>query len=226
MHILVINPVGTDRWDESDRRIFMSYASPETSVDVVSLDSGPASVESRKTYAEVVPLVVDKALDLYKDYDGIIVNCFLDPAVDVLKSLLEVPIVGPCEASLALASIIGWWFVIVTVRGVEDAIREHVRVLGYEHRLKSIRSIDIPVLELDKDMEATKGKLLEECRGAIIDGANVIVLGCTGLAGLSGFLQQELHIPVIDPAAAALKTLEAVIRLGVRRFKAQSLVSR
>ena len=45
--------------------------------------------------------------------------------------------------------------------------------------------------------------------------ADVIILGCTGLAGFSFKAQEELGVPVIDPALAALKVAEAVLTLGV-----------
>lgn len=223
MKILVINPVGTDRWNEGDKRLFISYASPETAVDVVSLDRGPESVESRRTYVEVTPLVVEKALSAYRGYDGVIVNCFLDPAVDVLKSLLDVPVVGPCEASLALASLLGWSFGIVTAGGETDMLWERVRLLGYEGRVKSIRSIGIHVVELDRDVERTKRELIKECEKALDEGAEVIVLGCTGLAGLNKPIEEKLNVNVIDPAAAALKQLEALVKLGLRKRRPKQL---
>jgi allantoin racemase len=217
LKVLVVNPVGTDRWDESDKRLFTSYASPETVVDVVSLDAGPESVESRRAYVEVLPLIVKKTLKLYKEYDGVIINCFLDPAVDALNSLLNVPVVGPCAASLALASILNWKIGIVTVGDANDMIEERIRMLGYENRAKSIRSIGIHVVDLDRDVEKTKMALVKECRKALDDGAKIIVLGCTGLAGLNEFVQNQLNVTVIDPAAAALKVLEAMIKLKVKQ---------
>jgi len=216
LKILVVNPVGTDRWDESDKKFFASCAFSETTVDVVSLDKGPESVESRKAYIEVLPLVVEKTLSVYKGYDGVIVNCFLDPAVDTLNSLLDVPVVGPCEASLALASLLGWRFGIVTVGDAAGMIEERVRVLGYENRVKSIRSIGIHVVDLDRDVEKTKSELVKECRKALNENAEVIVLGCTGLAGLSEFVQSQLNVSVVDPAAAALKQLEALVKLNLK----------
>ena len=48
------------------------------------------------------------------------------------------------------------------------------------------------------------------------DGAHVIVLGCTGLAGLdqqvqNGLREKGYDIPVIDPASIALKVAEAIV---------------
>jgi len=58
--------------------------------------------------------------------------------------------------------------------------------------------------------------LLREGRRAVLeDGAEVIVLGCTGMAGMADWLAGELGIPVIDPARTALE--EAIQQLKFKR---------
>ena len=215
MRVLVINPVGTDEWDESDRRIYQSFASEGTEVDVVSLGEGPRSIENRAAEAEVVPLVLRKALENDGKYDGMIVNCCLDPGVEALRSLVKVPVVGPCQASLALASVLGRKVGIVTVSKSAVPIFEDL-VVKYrvEKRVASIRGIPISVPEILEDEKRTEGLLREEIEGAVSDGADVVVLGCTGLAGFAGRLQRFFEVPVIDPAAAAIKVLEDIVELG------------
>lgn len=215
LRILVINPVGTDRWDESDRRIYERFASPQTVIDVVSLEEGPESIENRIAETEVLPLVVKKALELHSKYDGIIVNCCLDPAVDVIRSAIKTPAVGPCQASLALASVIGRKIGIVTVSKTAPPLFEEL-VLKYrmENRVVSIRGIDLSVPEIDADRERTVALLREEISNAIKDGADVIVLGCTGLAGFAEEVQKFFRVPILDPVACAVRIMEDVVSLG------------
>ena len=47
------------------------------------------------------------------------------------------------------------------------------------------------------------------------DGAQVIVLGCTGMAQVAGRVQKELKVPVVEPASAAIQLAETYIRLGL-----------
>jgi len=218
--ILVINPVGHSRWDEQDRRIYESFASPGTSVTVTSLPRGPASIEEPKAYAEVLPLIVEKALENRDKYDAIIVNCFLDPGVDLLRGMIRKPVVGPCEASLALASMMARRIGIVTVGG--DAlwmIEDRVRGLGYGDKVIALEGIRLGVLDIDKDMNATLCELAKGCRRALSKGAEAIVLGCTGLAGLARSIKEEIGAPVIDPAGAALKVAEGLVTLSLRVSK-------
>jgi len=218
LKILVINPVGHGKWDQSDKELFMKYAAPDTQIEVINLGKGPKSVETGRDFAEVLPLVIEKGLEYEKEFDAIIVNCFLDPGVDILKTLVKKPVVGPCEASLAIASILGWRFGIVTISS-NDAIfmiEDRIRMLGYSDRLIAIKGIGIPVIELDKDIERTKRAVINCSRTLVKEyRAEVIILGCTGLAGISKDVEQEVHVPIVDPAIAALKVAEALVRMDL-----------
>ncbi|KKK91382.1 hypothetical protein LCGC14_2713540, partial [marine sediment metagenome] len=78
---------------------------------------------------------------------------------------------------------------------------------------------NVPVLDLQDEKKAFKA-ILEEAKIAIKeDGAEVIVLGCTGMSSLTGKLQKELDVPVIDPAAASLKLAEIYVSMGLTTSK-------
>ncbi|NJD98496.1 hydantoin racemase [Thermococcus sp. LS1] len=218
MRLLVINPVGTEEWNESDKRIYEMFASEGTHIEVVSLERGPRSIENRAAETEVLPLIVRKAVELHEEYDGIIVNCCLDPAVDVIRSLIPTPTVGPCQASLAIASVLGRKTGIVTVSKTAIPLFEEL-ILKYrmEKRVTSIRGIDISVPEISIDENRTIRLLREEIALAISDGVDVIVLGCTGLAGFAEKVQPFFDVPIIDPVASAVKIVEDIVELGGMR---------
>ncbi len=221
MKILVVNPVGHSRWDEQDKRIYQGFASPQTTIEVVSLPTGPASIETPEAHAEVTWLVVKRVLEYKDKYDGFIVNCFLDPGVALLKGIIDKPVVGPCESSMALASMLTSKIGIVTVGN--DAlwmIEEHVKEIGYGDRLVALEGIELGVLDIDENIDYTVRKLVEKSRKALEKGAEVIVLGCTGLAGLARRVEEEIGVPVIDPAGAALKVAEALVSLKLRNPRA------
>jgi allantoin racemase len=92
---------------------------------------------------------------------------------------------------------------------------------GLSSKLRSVRSVDIPVLELD-DHDRLVAALAEESIRAIEDdGAHAIVFGCTGMLGCADGLRATLAergypgIPVIDPVIAAFKIAEALVDLGL-----------
>jgi allantoin racemase len=93
-------------------------------------------------------------------------------------------------------------------------------------RLASVRSIDVSVLELESDRDATIQPLTKEALAAIeVDGADVIIFGCTGMSGLAAAVKEGLQahgradVPVIDPGIAALKLAEALVDLHLAQSK-------
>lgn len=213
MKVLVVNPVGTEKWDKADERFFSQYASSETEVRVMSLGEGPKSLERRIDEVEATPLVIRRVMEAHKSFDAVIINCFLDPGVEALRSLIRKPVLGPCESSMALASLLGKKVSVVTVGGGETMIEEKVVQKGYGDFLVSVKSIDVGVLDIDTDLSSTIAKLVRKGEEAVEEGAEVIVLGCTGLAGLASPVEEKLGVPVVDPAAATLKMAEALVKL-------------
>jgi allantoin racemase len=213
--ILVVNPVGHSTWDLSDLEIYKSFANPGTEVVVKSLPKGPRTVEKLESYFEAEKEVVNLVLESYRGFDGVIVNCFLEPGVPILKKKLrgEVVVVGPAEASLSFASVYGD-IVVVTVGAVEESInliKEKVRALGFEKKVVGVRGIPVGVEDIDIDKKKVLELLVVEAKKAMIAGADVVVLGCTGLAGLAKDVEKKVGIPVIDPAWASIKFLEILL---------------
>ncbi len=222
VRVLVINPVGHPKWDKIDKAIYESFASPNTEIIVRSFPEGPPSVEDPEAHAWVEHLVVKYGLAWFRQaeaegepYDAIIPNCFLDPGAENLKALVPVPVVGPCEASLALARILGSRRVAVVTVGNKALwmIEERIRKAGYGNLVERVYGIGLGVLDLDKDKEATVKEVVSKAREALRDGADTIILGCTGLAGLAKEVEEVIKAPVIDPAGAAIKVAEGLVKV-------------
>lgn len=92
--------------------------------------------------------------------------------------------------------------------------------LGVERRLASALGVDIPVLELEKNLERTVDGIVEAAREAIErDGAEVIILGCTGMATLADRVRERLSVPIVEPAATTFKMAELLVKLGLRHHR-------
>jgi allantoin racemase len=80
------------------------------------------------------------------------------------------------------------------------------------------------VLELS-DFDKLISAIYGESKKAIEqDGAEAIVLGCTGMAGVAEAIRVKLQgdgydVPVVDPTLAAVKLLEVYGQLGLRPSK-------
>ncbi len=107
-------------------------------------------------------------------------------------------------------------FSIVTVlKSTADVIKENISKYGFSSRVASVRFARIPVLELLDERKAFTAILKEAKISIEKDGAEAIVLGCTGMLSLAKKLEQELGIPVIDPAVASLKLAEVYVSMGL-----------
>ncbi|MGB3906549.1 MAG: AroM family protein [Anaerolineae bacterium] len=219
MKIRAVTPIITESFGPMILEEFSRVARDDTEISNVFLDSGPASVESAYDEAVAIPDVTAKVREAEKEgIDAVIINCFGDPGLDAAREVVSIPVIGPCEAAMHVAAMLGHKFSVVTV--LERLIPElelHAEKYGVGWKLASARSIDLPVLDLEKGRDQFVARMVDQAAEAIEkDGAHVIVLGCTGLAGLdqqveNGLREKGHDVPVIDPASIALKIAEALV---------------
>lgn len=221
MRVLVIDPVATQEWVEKDAEYLRGIAAPGTELSVVALPRGPASIETFYDVAYAAPEVLHIVHDQAEGFDAIMINCFADPAVDAARELTDRVVLGPAETSMALALHLGDRFsVISTFANTAPWVRQQAVKLGVERRLASAIGIEVPVLELSREPERTVEELVRAAGLAVErDGAEVIILGCTGMATLAQAVRARLPVPLIEPAAATLKTAELLVSLGLRHHR-------
>ena len=204
--------------------VLQKYAVAGTELAVCDTETGPASIESVYEEYLAIPAALKEIRRAEQEgFDAIIVGCFGDPGVDGGREIVNVPVIGPCESSLHLGAMLGYYFSVVTVLdNVKPVIRRVLRDTGLESRLASIRVIQTAVLDLANSRKATLGRLIEAGKRAIDeDGADTLILGCMSLAFLEvdQELSQALGVPVINPATAALKAAETLVSLRLRPSK-------
>ena len=222
MHIRVINPTITSAWNEETRLTYQAVARPDTRVSVVCLEWGTASIEAYRDEALAVPGVLARAVEAERDgADAVIIDCMADPGLYAARELVAIPVVGPAQASMHLAAMLGHRFSILCVFESDiPAFEDQVARYGLATRLASVRTFNIAVLDLKEDAEVTLRRLVEVAEQAVReDGAHVVIPGCTGLAGLAPRIQAGLagrgcEVPVLDPPTVALKLAESLVDLG------------
>ena len=205
------------------REIIQKIAGRETEIDVQVSGEGPLSVESACDEAFCLPSIIRKAREVENaGYDGIIIGCAGDPGADALKEAVSIPVVGPAQASFAIASMLGRKFsVIAPVDGTVGMTLDLIAKYGFRDNFTSIRSASVAVLDIVKDPLLAEKRVFEESVCAKKDGADCIVLGCMSLA-FSNFdekLSRELHIPVINPVKAAVFVLEGIVKMNLAQSK-------
>ena len=153
-------------------------------------------------------------------YEAVIIACFGDPAIDAAKEVSEALVLGITEVSLHLAALLGHRFSIISsLKTIVPAYEQYARRLGLQHRLASVRPLNMTVLEAEAAPDECRMRMLALGRQAIDDGVEVLVLGCAGWVGYSDQLSRQLGIPVVDPTSVTLKAAEALVESGLRHSK-------
>lgn len=215
MRICYIGP--TDR-----QAALQEFVSPGVSLKARRPRSGPESIESMWEEYLVVPGQMELAVELEQEgFDAIVPGCFGDPGIDGMRELVTIPVVGPGATSMLVAANLGHRFSVVTV--LESIVRplENLATLtGVAAKLASVRQIGVPVLELNRDRDATFARLVETSHRAIEeDRADVLVLGCGTLSFRAAELQEIVGAPVINPLQVALRSAELLVACGLSHSK-------
>jgi allantoin racemase len=83
------------------------------------------------------------------------------------------------------------------------------------------RSPRFGTAEVDADPAGAVQAIVDEAARAVAeDGADVICLGCAGMAGVTAAIMAKLGVPAVDGVAAAVALAQALVGLGLSTSKA------
>ena len=221
MLIQVINPNTTASMTDLIGSSARAAAGPGTAVVAVHPDMGPASIESHYDEALAVPgLLVQVAAGEAGGADGHVVACFGDPGLDAAREVARGPVVGIAEAGMRTAGYLGRSFgVVTTLQRTTGRAWELAGRYGVREQCRTVRAVEIPVLALETD-PAARSRIAAECADVVAtEGCDAIVLGCAGMADLAAELTARVGVPVVDGVAAAVATVEGLVRLGLTTGK-------
>ena len=93
-----------------------------------------------------------------------------------------------------LANMLGSRFAFITVLDrLKPMVDDLVVTYGLNEKYASFKAVDIPVLDISRDLDSLNAALTEQAIVSIeSDGADIIVLGCTGFLGCAEAMQSAL----------------------------------
>jgi allantoin racemase len=193
---------------------------PAATINVEPIDIGPpVFFESALGMSLAVPGVVKKLVDSRGRYDAAVLGGFADPGLTAAREVADIPVVGPGEACVHFACLLGARFGIVTLMESNiPVIKANIQSIGLAHRCAAIRPIGIPIQQLAKDPDRAVRRIIEEGERTLDDGADVVVLGCFGfsLLDVAPRMSSQLGVPVVDPFYISVKTAEALVLGGYK----------
>jgi Asp/Glu/hydantoin racemase len=202
--LYIINPNSSQAVTDGIAQAVAPLQGMGAPIECLTLTEGPPGIESQSQADETIAPMLRLAASLEATAAGFVIACFGDPGVHALRDRTAKPVLGIQEAAISTALTLGQRFGIIAI--LPASIPRHLRSLGAMgvlDRLAGDRALGLGVAEL-ADPQATEARLLATGRALRdLDGSEVLILGCAGMARYRGILEQVLGVPVIDPCQAA-----------------------
>jgi allantoin racemase len=203
--ILVVNPNSNEAVTQglADALAPVQFADGPR-IECRTLEEGPYGIETQE-HVETVTLPLRNLVAGSNGVDAFVIACYSDPGLHVCREATARPVFGINECGVLTALASGERFGVIAI--AQRSIRRHVRYMrqmGLLDRLAGERPLNMSVAETASG-EKTLERMIaigEELRDA--DGADVIVMGCAGMARHRRPLEAALGMPVIDPTQAAV----------------------
>ena len=214
--ILVINPNSTVAVTRGIDQALEPLRMPGgPAIECLTLKEGPPGIETQQHVDGVVPHLLSLVLQREKQYSAFVIACYSDPGLHSLREATKKPVLGISECGILTALTLGQKFGVIAI--LRQSIARHLRyvgALGVSERLAAELPVDIPVVELS-DENKTFGRMVEVGKTLRQQhGADVVVMGCAGMARYRKPLQDEIGIPVVEPTQAAVSMAIGRVRLN------------
>jgi allantoin racemase len=214
--LLVINPNTTASITDLALRYVRAAVGDDLELVGTTGRFGCAYISSEACYA----VAAHAALDCYAEHgegcDGVLLACFGDPGLFALREVSKVPVTGLAEASMLAAAERGGRFSIVT--GGErwkPMLERFAAELGYAGRLASVRTVALTGGQIAANRDGAIEMLANACVAAVDeDGADQVILGGAGLAGLAERIQPRVWAPVLDSVVVGARAASAALARG------------
>ncbi len=179
---------------------------------------GAPSIEGYYDEVFAVPPMIEMLTPMADEIDGVVVGCFDDTGVDALRTILDIPVVGICQAAMQAAAVVANRFsIITTLKRSVPALEHLVMRYGFSQMCAKVRAADIPVLDLEDNESASVRLITREIERALEeDDAEAIVLGCAGMIDFTRTLTGQFGVPVIEGVGPAVKLVEGLASLQLK----------
>jgi Asp/Glu/hydantoin racemase len=217
--ILVINPNSTEKVTRGiDQAMSPLRLAGGPEIECISLRSGPPGIENEGHIAQVTPLIAETIKGRDNDCSGYVIACYSDPGIALARETTKKPVLGIAESGMLTALTLGQKFGVIAI--LDKSIPRHLRYigsLGLSDRCAGERAIGLGVVELS-DEGRTLTRMVEIGRQLKDqDRADVVVMGCAGMARYRDRIEQSIGVPIVEPTQAAVSMAIGRLKLGWRR---------
>jgi Asp/Glu/hydantoin racemase len=204
--VIVINPNSTERVTRGiDEAVGPLRMDGGPRIECLTLAEGPPGIESQGDADGVIAPLCRLIRARDNEAAAFVVACFSDPGLFAAREATRKPVLGIAECGILTALTLGHRVGVISI--LAKSVPRHLRyygAMGVGDRLVGDLPIEIGIAGL-ADEHATLKRMIEVgLRLRDERGADVVVMGCAGMARFRGRLQATLGIPVVEPTQAAV----------------------
>lgn len=184
-------------------------------ITCVTLADGPPGIQTQHDVDRAALAVYKFAQEHLADAAGFVTACFSDPGLHLLREIKGVPSFGISECAALTAMTLGQRFGVIAI--LDGSIGRHWRTwgaMGITQRVAGELAIGRSVTDLANQAATLKAMVEAGNRLRNEHGANVLVMGCAGMAPFRDTLQDAIGLPVVEPTQAAAAMALGRIQLG------------
>ena len=211
---------------ENRQEMLKKYVSPGVSLDFVFLgreagtvwkgDFGLAEID------HVTPFVVEKVIEAEKQgFDACTLYGTVDAGMEEARPLVRIPVIGWGKATYSVATLLASKVGVIvyedTLIPFDQRVAEkyHVR-----HLITSIRSLQIPLPDMRSKRVELKQRLIEACKLAINEGAELIYpkgISMVPFHYSPEEIEREIGVPVLNAMEIGIRMTELAATLTQRK---------
>ena len=154
--------------------------------------------------------------------DAFIIASFDDMGVETIRKVTSKPVIGLGEAAFYTANIIANKFSVITnVSHSHEALKNNLIKYDMDHKCVSLKSIEVPILDMETMSKSNIKKLENEIQRTILeDNPEAIIITSAGILNLSKDLSDKFNIPFIEGITAAATLIENLtkLQLNIKKF--------
>jgi len=218
-----INPFGSPAYDDVIRKTLSPYKADDTELDIAHLENCPPDIDFFYS-KHVIEQALFELIMISEEqgYDAVIVGCLYDPGVRVARELVDIPVVGPLEASFQMAAYFGHSTMVLTDhRKAVPYIYDQARLNGQGNTVRGVDAIDWFVKDMINDRRAVADDVVRlSAEAATRFGAETVIMGCTIIAAIyQEYLMEGGNpspVPILNPNLLALKMAEGLADLHTK----------
>ena len=216
IEICIINPYATDKSNAKLKQC-VSEVIDKNSTVYINQNSNLEDYYSYYLETANVSKIV-KEIESNNSSDAFIIACYEDTGIDVIRKITSRPVIGIGEAAFYTANIIANKFSIITnLSASHEALKNNLIKYDLDHKCVSLKSIEVPILDMETMSKSNIKKLENEINRTICeDKPEAIIITSPGILNLTKILSDRFNIPIIEGVTAAATLLENLSKQGLK----------